>query len=52
MATDSSMVFLVDDDPLIRASIEGLLKSASLQSESFETAEQFLKRGAGMGPVV
>ena len=42
MATESSMVFIVDDDPLIRASIQGLLKSASLQSERFETAEQFL----------
>jgi FixJ family two-component response regulator len=50
MATDSSMVFVVDDDPQIRASIEGLLKSASLQSESFETAEQFLKRGRWDGP--
>lgn len=44
------MVFVVDDDPLIRASIQGLLKSANLQSESFETAEQFLKRGRWDGP--
>ena len=50
MATESSLVFVVDDDPLIRASIQGLLKSASLQSESFETAEQFLKRGLWDGP--
>jgi RNA polymerase sigma factor (sigma-70 family) len=50
MATESSMVFVVDDDPLIRASIQGLLKSANLQSESFETAEQFLKRGRWDGP--
>ena len=50
MATESSIVFIVDDDPLIRASIQGLLKSASLQSESFETAEQFLKRGRWDGP--
>ena len=50
MASESSMVFVVDDDPLIRASIQGLLKSASLQSESFETAEQFLKRGRWDGP--
>ena len=50
MTTESSMVFVVDDDPLIRASIQGLLKSASLQSESFETAEQFLKRGRWDGP--
>jgi RNA polymerase sigma factor (sigma-70 family) len=44
------MVFVVDDDPLIRASIQGLLKSANLQSESFETAEQFLKRDRWDGP--
>ena len=44
------MVFIVDDDPLIRASIQGLLKSANLQSESFETAEQFLRRGRWDGP--
>ena len=50
MTTESSMVFVVDDDPLIRASIQGLLKSASLQSESFETAEEFLKRGRWDGP--
>ena len=50
MATESSMVFVVDDDPLIRASIQGLLKSESLQSESFETAEQFLIRGPWDGP--
>ena len=50
MATESSIVFVVDDDPLMRASIQGLLKSASLQSESFETAEQFLKRGRWDGP--
>ena len=50
MAPESPMVFIVDDDPLIRASIQGLLKSASRQSESFETAEQFLKRGRWDGP--
>ena len=50
MASESSMVFVVDDDPLMRASIQGLLKSASLRSVSFETAEQFLKRGRWDGP--
>jgi FixJ family two-component response regulator len=50
MAPERSMVFVVDDDPLIRASIQGLLKSANLQSESFETAEQFLRRGRWDGP--
>jgi len=41
---DSPTVFIVDDDADIRASIQGLLKSAGLRSESFETAEQFLQR--------
>ena len=43
-AADIPMVFVIDDDADIRASIQGLLKSAGLRSESFETAEQFLQR--------
>src|SRR5208282_3232841 len=35
-------VFVVDDDAGMRASIQGLLKSAGLRSESFGTAEEFL----------
>ena len=48
--TDVAMVFVVDDDPQVRASIQGLLKSAGLRSECFETAEQFLQRQAPVGP--
>ena len=44
------MVFVVDDDPQVRASIQGLLKSAGLRSEGFETAEQFLQRQPPDGP--
>jgi FixJ family two-component response regulator len=47
---DIPTVFVVDDDADIRASIQGLLKSVGLRSESFETAEQFLKRKAWDGP--
>ncbi|MGA8036815.1 MAG: response regulator transcription factor [Candidatus Acidiferrales bacterium] len=36
-------VFVVDDDAGMRASIAGLLKSVSLRSESFGTAEEFLR---------
>lgn len=43
-------VFVVDDDADLRASIRGLLKSAALRSEGFETAEQFLQRGPLRGP--
>ena len=48
--TDLAMVFVVDDDPQVRASIQGLLKSAGLRSECFETAEQFLQRQPPDGP--
>ena len=44
------MVFVVDDDPDVRASIQGLLESAGLRSECFETAEQFLERKPSVGP--
>src|SRR5207245_3312386 len=44
------MVFVVDDDPSVRAAIQGLLKSASLRSESFETAEEFLRNKPPDGP--
>ena len=41
---DIPTVFVIDDDAGIRASIQGLLRSADLRSESFESAEQFLQR--------
>jgi FixJ family two-component response regulator len=44
------MVFVVDDDPAVRASIQGLLKSVSLRSESFGTAEEFLRSKRTNGP--
>ena len=47
---DTSTVFVVDDDPSVRASIQGLLKSASLRSESFGTAEEFLRSKRPEGP--
>lgn len=40
--SDIPRVFVVDDDPDIRASIQGLLKSEGLESQTFETAEEFL----------
>jgi FixJ family two-component response regulator len=43
-------VFVVDDDAGIRASIQGLLKSAGLRSESFGTAEEFLRGKRPDGP--
>ena len=40
--TAAPTVFVVDDDAGVRASIEGLLKSAGMRSECFSTAEEFL----------
>jgi FixJ family two-component response regulator len=36
-------VFVIDDDADMRESIQGLLKAAGVRSESFETAEEFLR---------
>jgi FixJ family two-component response regulator len=43
-------VFIIDDDAGMRASIQGLLKSAGLRSESFGTAEEFLRSKRPDGP--
>ena len=43
-------VFVVDDDPSVRAAIQGLLKSANLRSECFERAEEFLRAKRLDGP--
>jgi FixJ family two-component response regulator len=47
---DIPTVFVVDDDPSVRASIQGLLMSANLRSESFGTAEEFLRNKRSDGP--
>jgi len=47
---DTPKVFIIDDDAGVRASIQGLLKSESLQSEGFESAEEFLKTERPDGP--
>ena len=47
---EAPTVFVVDDDPSVRASIQGLLRSASLRSESFGTAEEFLRNKRPEGP--
>lgn len=48
--TDAPTVFVIDDDPSIRESIQGLLKSANLRSESFGAAEEFLSSKPTEGP--
>jgi FixJ family two-component response regulator len=39
----ASTVFIIDDDADLRASIQDLLESVGLRSESFGTAEEFLR---------
>jgi FixJ family two-component response regulator len=45
-----STVFVVDDDASVRESIQGLLKSVGLRSETFGTAEEFLRNKRPEGP--
>ena len=47
---DIATVFVVDDDESVRASIEGLLKSAKLRCSTFGTAEEFLRNEPPDGP--
>jgi FixJ family two-component response regulator len=44
------MVFVIDDDAGVRASIQGLLKSVGLRSETFGTAQDFLRSKRQDGP--
>ncbi len=44
------MVFVVDDDALVRAAIQGMLKSVGLRSETFGTAQEFLGSKRPDGP--
>jgi FixJ family two-component response regulator len=39
------MVSIVDDDDLMRAALQGLLKSAGLPAQVFSSAEEFLGSG-------
>ena len=43
-------VFVIDDDALVRAAIQGMLKSVSLLSESFGTTQEFLRSKRPDGP--
>jgi FixJ family two-component response regulator len=36
-------VFVIDDDPLVRSAIQGLLKSVGLRSETFAAPQEFLR---------
>jgi len=47
---NSSTVFVIDDDDLVRASIQGLLKSVGLRCETFAAAQEFLNCKRPEGP--
>lgn len=42
-AAASPTIFVVDDDDLVRAAIQGMLKSVGLHSKTFGTAQDFLR---------
>ena len=41
--TAAATVFVIDDDDLVRAAIQGMLKSVGLRSETFATPKEFLR---------
>jgi len=43
-------VFVIDDDALVRPAIQGLLKSAGLRSETYETPQDFSRSNRLDGP--
>ena len=49
-AGNTPIVFVIDDDPSVRRSIEGLLKTVGLKSQSFASAQQFIGSSTTDGP--
>src|SRR5580698_5662519 len=47
---DAPTVIIVDDDALVRGSIQGMLKSIGLRSEAFATPQEFLHSKRSDGP--
>jgi FixJ family two-component response regulator len=50
MSSNVPTVFVVDDDALVRAAIQGMLKSVGLRSETFGTPQEFLRGKRADGP--
>ena len=49
-STSAPTVFIIDDDADVRVSIQGLLRSVGLPSESFASPGDFLRRSRPDGP--
>jgi FixJ family two-component response regulator len=43
-------VFVIDDDPMVRAAIQGMLKAVGLRSEAFATPQEFMRSQRPDGP--
>jgi FixJ family two-component response regulator len=50
MSSATPVIFIVDDDPGVRAATQRVLKSVGLRSEGFATAQEFLQRPPSDGP--
>jgi FixJ family two-component response regulator len=50
MTVENAIVFVVDDDPSIRKSLDRLIRSMRLTVETFATANEFLERHSHKGP--
>jgi RNA polymerase sigma factor (sigma-70 family) len=50
MNEDQPTVFVIDDDASVREAIRGVVKSVRLRAETFESPQDFLRRGPSEGP--
>jgi len=50
MSEDQPTVFVIDDDVSVREAIEGMVKSVGLQAQTFESAQDFLRKPPIDGP--
>jgi FixJ family two-component response regulator len=48
--TAAATVFVIDDDPLVRSAIHGMLKSVGVRSETFASPQEFLRSKRPDGP--
>lgn len=47
---DNPIVIVIDDDPMVRGSLESLLKSVGLRVKTFDSAQKFLETERPQGP--